>query len=387
MANASKNSPESSPITVTASHEDRDIVIAVADEGRGLLPERLPHLFKKFSRTDDDAAARISNETGLGLAICKGIVEAHGGRIWAESEGPGLGSRFTFTIPAAQEVPGVSAKRPNQFPQSRRETAAERVRILAVGDDQQMRRYIKRTLSEAGYDAVVTGDLREVEHLIEAEQPDIVLADLALPGTDGFALMQRISNITDAPVIFLSAGTEDQAIARLLDLGAADYVVKPFSPVELAARTKAALRKGAVADYAQPTGTYSLGDLNINYAQRRVTVLGQPARLTETEYRLLVELSSNAGRVLTHDHLLQRVWGFEYSGNPRLLQAFIKTIRRKLGENARNPPLHSYGIWRGIPYAQRLDPAEKSSQNLRKFSLEIRFAFAFVVYPLSGLTT
>ena len=148
LANASKNSPELSPITVTASHEDFDILIAVADEGRGLLPERLPHLFKKFSRTDDDAAPIISEGTGLGLAICKGIVEAHGGRIWAESEGLGLGSRFMFTIPAAQEVLRVSANGSNQFPQGLREMTAERVCILVVDDDPQMQRHIKRTFSE-----------------------------------------------------------------------------------------------------------------------------------------------------------------------------------------------------------------------------------------------
>ena len=339
FANSSKNSPESSPITVSASHEDFDIVITVADEGRGLLPERLPHVFKKFSRTDGDVTDLISEETGLGLAVCKGIVEAHGGRIWAESEGLGLGSRFTFTIPTAPEVLGVSANGSDQLPQRLRETTAERVCILAVDDDPRIRRHIKRTLSEGGCEAVVTGDLREVEHLIEAAQPDIILVDLALPGTDGFTLMQRISDITDAPVIFLSARTEDHTIARLLDIGAADYVVKPFSPVELVARTKAALRKRATAlpIMPQPVGSYSLRDLKINYAQRRVTVAGRPTKLTETEYKLLVELSANAGRVLTHDYLLQRVWGGDCSGNSRLLQAFIKALRRKLGDDARDP--------------------------------------------------
>ena len=337
LANASKNSPEASTITVTASHKDLNIVIAVADKGRGLSPEQLPHLFKKFSRTGGDAAAMISEETGLGLAICKGIVEAHGGYIWAESEGLGHGSRFTFTIPATQEVLEVSSDGSSQFPQRPSETEAEPVHILAVGDNPQIQIHIKRTLSEAGYDAVVTGGLQEVEPLIMAERPDIILVDLALPGTDAFALMQRISNITNAPVISLSAHTEDHTIARMLDAGAADYIVKPFSPVELVARTKATLRRRPAASYRQPVGSYSLKDLNVNYVQRRVTIAGQPAKLTETEYKLLVELSANAGRVLTHDYLLQRVWGVEYSGNPRLLQAFIKTLRGKLGDNARNP--------------------------------------------------
>ena len=337
FANAARNSSEASPITVTASYEDFYIVIAVADMGRGLLPEHLPHLFKKFSRTDGGASSTTSEETGLGLAICKGIVEAHGGHIWAESEGLGRGSRFAFTIPAAQEVLGVSADGFGQFPRDPVKAVAERVRILVAGDHPQLRRHVKRTLSESGYDAVATGDLREVEHLVETEQPDIILVDLALPGTDGFALVQRISEITDAPVIFLSPRTEDHTIARLLDAGAADYLVKPFSPVELVARTKAALRRRAAASSTPPAGSYSLGDLKINYAHRLVTVAGRPVQLTDTEYRLLAELSASAGRVLTHHYLLERVWGYNSLGGHRLLHAFIKTIRRKLGDNARNP--------------------------------------------------
>ena len=337
FAYAARNSPESSQITVTASHEDYHILIAVVDKGYGLLPERLPHLFDKSSPTDGDAATLMPHASGLGLAICKGIVEAHGGRIWAESEGPGLGSRFVFTMPTAQEVPGVSAGGSNRLPGDAGKRMAERVSVLVLGDDPQLRRNVNRALSEAGYDAVVIGDLREAEHLIEAERPHLVLVDLALPGTDGLALLRRISDITAAPVIFLSARTEDHIAAGLLSAGAADYVVKPFLPVELLARTQAALLRRAAADYTQPTGSYSLRDLKIEYAQRRVTVAGRPVRLTETEYSLLLELSTNAGRVLTHDYLLQRVWGLDYSGNSRLLQAFIKTLRRKLGDNARDP--------------------------------------------------
>ena len=337
FAYAARNSPESSPITVTASHEDSHILMAVVDEGWGLLPERLRHLFDKSSRTYGDGTALLSEASGLGLAICKGIVEAHGGRIWAESEGPGLGSRFTFAIPAAPEVPSVSADGSNRLPGHTGNPLAERACILALGDDPQQRRNVSRTLAEAGYDMVVTGDLREAERLIGAERPHLVLVDLALPETDGLALLRRIRGSTDAPVIFLSARTEDHALARLLSAGAADYVLKPFSPVELMARTQAALRKREAADDAQPTRSYSLQDLKIDYAQRSVTVAGRPVQLTETEYNLLVELSANAGRVLTHDYLLQQVWGLDYSGNPRLLQAFIKTLRRKIGDNARHP--------------------------------------------------
>ena len=336
ISNASRNSPESSTITITVSQENFHVLFTVADEGRGISPEDLPHLFKKFSRIVGDSAGQDNEGTGIGLAICKGIVEAHGGRIWAESDGLGLGSRFMFTIPAVEEVVSVPANGAGQLTGDSGQTAPERVRILAVDDEPQILRHIRSTFSESGYEAVVTGDPREVEHLIEARKPHLVLVDLALPGTDGFALMKRISNITEAPVIFLSGRSEEQIIARALEMGAADYVVKPFSPTELVARARAALRKQA-ASQPPPSKPYELGELKISYTDRRVMVADQPVQLTGTEYKLLTELSTNAGRVLTHDQLLQRVWGFDYSGNPRLLQAFVKTLRRKLGDDAKSP--------------------------------------------------
>ena len=337
ISNASKNSPQSSTITVTVWQEDINVLFAVADEGSGLSLERLPHVFKKFSRIVGDPADQDIEGTGVGLAICKGIVESHGGRIWAESDGPGLGSRFMFTIPAAEEVVSVSANGSVQFTGDSGRTAQERARILAVDDEPQILRHIKSTLLEAGYEAVVTGDPREVEHLIEAKKPHLVLLDLALPGTDGFALMKRISDTTDAAVIFLSGRSDEHTIARALEMGAADYVVKPFAPTELVARVRAALRRWAADGQSRPSKSYELGDLRISYADRRVMVAGQPVQLTATEYKLLAELSANAGRVLTHNQLLQRVWGFDYSGNLKLLQAFVKTLRRKLGDDAKSP--------------------------------------------------
>ena len=330
FSNASKYSPDWSAIGVSASVQDTYVAISVSDEGRGVSAEGLPHLFRKFSRIDsDDLDRRIGGE-GLGLAICKGIVEAHGGRIWAESEGLGLGTRFTFTIPAAYEAANGSAPSPGPM-------ARGRTRVLAVDDEPQVLRLVRNTLSDAGYTPIVTGDPDEAVRLIEVEKPDLILLDLMLPGADGIELMKPIFQITDAPVIFLSGRDGERDVVRAFEAGADDYIVKPFSPTELAARIEAVLRRRAASDRSRTHEPYALGDLTINYAERRVTVAGCPVQLTATEYKLLFELSINAGRVLTHDQLLGRVWGRDYSGDSLLLRSFVKKLRGKLKDDAKSP--------------------------------------------------
>ena len=333
LSNAAKHSSESSVITVTVVREDVHVAVSVADEGRGIPSERLPYLFRKFTRTDGDDLGSGVAGSGLGLAICKGIVEAHGGRIWAESEGPGMGARFTFTIPTVEEAGSGTAVSTSA---ARRAVAGpgERVRVLAVDDDPQALRYVRDALASAGYTPVVTGDPEEALRLVGEEKPDLVLLDLMLPGADGIELMKDILGAGDVPVIFLSAYGRDELIARAFDMGAVDYVVKPFSPTELAARIRAALRKRAASEPSEP---YVLGDLTIDYAERRVTLAGRPLPLIAMEYRLLAELSANAGRLLTYEHLLERVWGEKSSGDVRPMRTIVSKLRRKLGDDADNP--------------------------------------------------
>ena len=333
LSNAAKHSSESSVITVTVVREDVHVAVSVADEGRGIPSERLPYLFRKFTRSDGDDLGSGVAGSGLGLAICKGIVEAHGGRIWAESEGPGMGARFTFTIPTVEEAGSGTAVSTSA---ARRAVAGpgERVRVLAVDDDPQALRYVRDALASAGYTPVVTGDPEEALRLVGEEKPDLVLLDLMLPGTDGIELMKDILGAGDVPVIFLSAYGRDELIARAFDMGAVDYVVKPFSPTELAARIRAALRKRAASEPSEP---YVLGDLTIDYAERRVTLAGRPLPLIAMEYRLLAELSANAGRLLTYEHLLERVWGEKSSGDVRPMRTIVSKLRRKLGDDADNP--------------------------------------------------
>ena len=337
LSNATGYSPEGSPICIEVRSDGLFVAVSVADEGRGVPKELVPHLFRRLSRFGDEARRGMVDGSGLGLAICKGIIEAHGGRIWAESEGLGTGARFTFTLPALdQEEMAVGAQRAAS-PVQTRHRIAEKLRVLAVDDDPQALRYIREALVNAGYEPILSGSPEDVLSILEQEKPDLILLDLKFPGIDGIELMKEILEWQDIPVIFLSAYGQEEVVARAFDLGASDYVVKPFSPTELAARIRAALRKRSGLVQAGFPEPYMGGDLHIDYALRMVTVAGDPVRLTPTEYGLLYELSVNVGKVLGHDQLLQAVWGPERRGEHRLLRDVVKRLRRKLGDNADNP--------------------------------------------------
>ena len=334
LSNAARYAPDGSRITVGAVREGVHVAISIADEGTGLPSDVMPHLFRKFSRLDRSDRGSGGAGSGLGLAICKGIVEAHGGRIWAESDGPGLGARFTFTVPAVEEAGTVQLSPVSPRP---RQMVKDQVRILAVDDDPEALRYVRDALTKAGYAPIVTGDPEEVPRLMEQEKPHLVLLDLMLPGADGIELMKSILRSVDVPVIFVSVYGQEEVVANAFDMGATDYVVKPFSPTELAARIRAALRKRLAPHQAEPSEPYSGGDLHINYAERSVMVSGEQVHLTATEYAVLYELSVHTGRVLTHDHLLHQVWGPGRTGEPWLIRDVVKRLRRKLGDDADNP--------------------------------------------------
>ena len=329
LSNAARHSPEASPIRVSAEPDGLHVAISVCDLGAGIPPEQLAHLFQKHSGTRDGAQGVRS---GLGLAICRGLVEAHGGRIWAKSAGPGRGARFTFTVPMAgtgaveaTEADSVRARRGSVGGRTRQP------RVLVVDDDPQTLRSVRDALSTAGYSTLATGNHRDLSSIISAEKPQLVLLDLMLPGTDGIKLMESVPALADLPVIFISGYGRDETIARALESGAADYIVKPFSRIELTARVRAALRR-----HAEP-GRFLLGDLEIDYDLRRVTLAGNPLALTATEYELLRVLSANAGRVVTHSALARQVWNGRRYGNPKLVRAFVRKLRYKLHDDANAP--------------------------------------------------
>ena len=321
LSNAARHSPESSPIRIAAVHERAEVVISVTDEGKGVAPELLPRLFRKHAGVGGEGAR--GEGTGLGLAICKGLVEAHGGRIRAESPGPGQGTRLTFTLPVVDEAadPALARRQPGD--------GRERTSILVVDDDPMTLRYVREALTAAGYAVSVTGDPQEVPQLIKTRKPQLVVLDLVLPGKDGIELLESIPELTDIPVIFLSAYGREETVVKALGAGAADYIVKPFSPTELTARVHAALRMRTRPD------PFVVADLAIDYDKRRVTVGGQQVPLTLTEYELLRVLSVNAGRVMTYESLLRQIWGDRKDTEP--VRTYVRKLRSKLGDAPTSP--------------------------------------------------
>ena len=328
LSNAAEYSPESFPIRVEAQGAGVQVAISVADEGRGVAPERMPYLFRKHAGRAGGVGARDVSGTGLGLIICKGLVEAHGGRIHVHSGGVGQGTRITFTLPAAghgrEAGPGLRLRGAPPDLQ-------EPTRVLVVDDDPHTLRYVRDALADAGYTPLVTGDPADLARIIRSEEPHLVLLDLMLPGTDGIELMQSVPDLADLPMVFISGYGRDETIARALESGASDYIVKPFSATELTARVQAALRR-----HADPE-PFVLGELAIHYQDRRVTVAGREVPLTPTEYEIMRLLSRNAGRVTTFEALLRHAWSGKKTGNANLVRNFVKKLRTKLGEEATTP--------------------------------------------------
>ena len=328
LSNAAAHSPAGSVIQVSAVNAGASVEFSVTDRGRGIPAEDLPHLFGKLSRREGRDSA---GSAGLGLAICKGIVEAHGGRIRAESDGPGLGARFAFTLPVVRDA-GAAPR-----PALSQEGGQSEGTALVVDDDPLTLRSVRDALSAAGFRAVVTADPEEALLMMAEHTPRLALLDLMLPERDGVELMGDILAVSRIPVIFLSAYGSDEVVARVLEEGADDYIVKPFSPTELVARVRAVLRRSGEPERPEPAEPFALGELAIDYVQRRVTLSGRPLTLTPTEFNLLAELAAAAGQVVSHDRLLRRVWSPGKPGNLRALRTHMMNLRRKLGEDAANP--------------------------------------------------
>jgi DNA-binding response OmpR family regulator len=214
----------------------------------------------------------------------------------------------------------------------------EEKRVLVVDDDPALLPLIEYTFAREGYDVLTACDGKEALREFFAHKPDLVILDIMMPRMDGWETCRRIREVSDVPIVMLTARGQDEDIVRGLEYGADDYLTKPFSIKVLLAHARAVLRRAALpaVEYAEPT-TYADDFLTVDLKERRVTVGGEPVKLTPTEYRLLAYLVQNAGQVLTFTQILQNVWGWEYQDDLDYVRVYVWHLRQKLEQDPKDP--------------------------------------------------
>ncbi|MFA4835293.1 MAG: response regulator transcription factor [Dehalococcoidia bacterium] len=211
-----------------------------------------------------------------------------------------------------------------------------KVTILAVDDDARILRMIQRILELEGYRVIKAINGEDALAAFDEGTPDLVLLDIMMPGMDGSAVCERIREFSQVPIIMVTAKGDETEKVRCLDAGADDYVTKPFSSKEFAARIRVALRHTTLWDErSDPKLVFK--DMEIDFARHKVTLNGRELDLTATEHRLLSYLARNAGRILTPDQILGQVWGENYTGETHLLQVNIARLRRKIKDDVKKP--------------------------------------------------
>jgi two-component system KDP operon response regulator KdpE len=210
-------------------------------------------------------------------------------------------------------------------------------KILVVDDEPRVVQLVSKVLEAVGYQVIAAANGEPAIEMVALEQPDLVLLDILLPrGLDGYEICRRIREFSEVPVIMLTAKAQDTDVLRGFDVGADDYLTKPFNAKELVARVRAVLRRTQRPE-EMVTATLTCGELEINFARRAVKVRGEKVSLTRTEYALLRQLALNANRVMLHQDLLTAVWGSEYRDDIDYLRAYIRYLRQKLEENPHEP--------------------------------------------------
>jgi DNA-binding response OmpR family regulator len=235
---------------------------------------------------------------------------------------------------------------------------AKKTSVLVADDDPQILRLVARNLQLEDYDVVTATDGQEALERLEAHVFDLAILDVMMPRMDGFTVTERVRQFSSVPVIIVTARGQDQDKIRGLDLGADDYLTKPFSVEELLARVRSVLRRSNFStsqDGQNARSVVTIGDLTIDFAQRRVTHNNRELDLTPIEYRLLAYLAQNAGRVITQDLLLEHVWGDEYAGESHLLQVNMNRLRRKIEVDPSQPRLLITKM--GVGYMLNAQPA------------------------------
>jgi len=206
-----------------------------------------------------------------------------------------------------------------------------------VDDELSILKYLRANLEVEGYKVLTAMNGVQALQTLETELPDLIVLDIMMPEMDGFEVCRRLREWSQLPIIMLSARDDESDKVQCLDLGADDYITKPFGKAEFIARVRAVMRRAEVASPTPTVPSVKSGKLEINFSQRKVTVKGKEIALTSTEYALLQEISLNAGKVLTYTYLLQKVWGADYADEREYLHVFVSRLRAKLEPDPKNP--------------------------------------------------
>jgi DNA-binding response OmpR family regulator/signal transduction histidine kinase len=352
-------------VRIQLEANDEEIRVSVSDEGEGIAPEHLERIFDRFYRIPPDEkrshpASSLADThdslsrrkgSGLGLASARSTIEAHHGKIWAESAGVGQGATFYFTLPyttrstTATLPPLTTSESLESSPHSQQTRPLpallkqdRRMRVLLAENDARLARYIRANLEEQQYRVLTVNHGIQFLRQLDLEDPDVIILASRLSDMSGVELLQRLREFSHAPVMVLSDACSEDERVQFFDLGCDDLMLKPFGMRELLARVRALLRRQTPqAERPQTQSTFTTGDLTIDFAQHAVTVKGRPVQLSRTEYKLLSTLAQNVGLVVTHELLLEKVWGPEYNRDIDFIWVYISRLRRKIETNSRRP--------------------------------------------------
>jgi len=214
---------------------------------------------------------------------------------------------------------------------------ARKATILVVDDEPHVVRLVKANLEPSGYKILTATDGEQALQVVQDGSPDLVILDIMLPKMDGYEVCRRIRDFSPVPVVMLTARSTEVDLVHGFDVGADDYVTKPFAANELLVRVRAVLRRSKWPEEVLSRHGFKAGPIEIDFAGHKVTVDGQPVKLSPTEYRLLAYLASNAGRVILHRELLRAVWGPEYGEESEYLRVYVRYLRQKLEPDPANP--------------------------------------------------
>lgn len=211
------------------------------------------------------------------------------------------------------------------------------LRILIIEDDNNISSFISEVLNTYNYTTITARNGRDAIAITKKESPDLLLLDLGLPDIDGMEVIRSVREWSSVPIIVLSARDLSKDKVTALDLGADDYMTKPFDTPEFLARIRTALRRQNRELEEMRANVYQSGDLTINFEKRLITVKGKLVHLTQNEYKIIALLSKNAGKVLSHDEIIENIWGANVSGDNKILRVNITNIRKKIEENPGEP--------------------------------------------------